>query len=1048
MTPERWEQIAAVYHAALEHAPGLRTNYLSTACGQDDELRREVESLLAHGEQAEDFLSTPVGGSGQRRAGPSLEPGSRLGDYRILAALGIGGMGEVYRAEDPHLGRDIAIKILPPQWFGDSVRRTRFEREARLLASLNHPHIGAIYGVVEQDGVRGLVLELVDGETLAAKLTSGPLPIEVAIEIAGQVADALDASHQKGIIHRDLKPGNIIVRGDWVAPADRSASGASGAQRRAARPPVLTVKVLDFGLARAGDPGDATLSEGAIISDDPTHDGAVMGTAPYMSPEQARGKPVDKRADIWAFGCVLYEMLAGRRPFIGETTVDTMALILEHDPDWTVLPEGLPPVVRRLVQRCLEKDLTLRLRDIGDARFDLDMARRDADENRLDPRPRGPVAGRAPYRKLAATVGVAILVATAMFLTRGPGPVLGWASRAAGLWGQRALPGPTGSPQPALTRLTFDPGLQTDPAISPDGQFVAYTADTSGNFDIWVRAVAGGNAIQITTDPAHDWQPHWSPDGHRLVFRSERRGGGLFIVPAFGGAEERVSTIGFRPRWSPDGARILFDRTDAGRFATTLNTVVPGAEPMVHDLSAALPIERGRAWGWTPDNRVALMSSEDAPSFTLRLSVLTLDTKEWEHAEVDPRVQRAFQDLRLVVQRAPLAWADGAAAVYFVGQSQGLNDVWRIGVEPQSRRVVSGPTRVTTSGDSTSAPTVSRDGQAMVFGVSRSETRIWSLGLTASGTAVGGPAEALTATTTIASNLHLSADGSKLVYIVEQPGGSQRREVRERRMVDGRERTLMRVDEANGEIRGPLRWSPDGRVLAYRYVPPGSGVEQSTGVSRVFALQSLRLRNVDTEKDSQLTSPQQVLDFPNDWSRDGKFVLTSGNRYSTDGHATLAMVPIARAPHAESGARVIVEAADPAARLYQPGLSPDGRWLCFVQSTESGSQVKVAPVDGGRWTHVAAGAAVDDKPRWSVNGRLLYFTSRRGGLNNVWGIRFDPASGNTIGDAFKVTTKFDGPGETLPQRQGEGDFGVADGRLVVPVLKTQGAVWLLRNFVQ
>ena len=259
--------------------------------------------------------------------------GSRIGVYEILAPIGAGGMGEVYRARDTKLGRDVALKILPPAFTADADRVARFEREARLLASLNHPHIGAIYGFEDAGDMPALVLELVEGDTLDDLVHRGPLTLSEALAVAQQVADALDAAHASGIIHRDLKPSNIKITPDGV------------------------VKVLDFGLAKvpAAEGSGPDLSRSPTMASDGTNVGLILGTAAYMSPEQARGKTVDKRTDIWAFGCVLYEMLTGRRAFHGETLSDTIVAILERQADWTRLPVGTPSAVRHLLQRCLER---------------------------------------------------------------------------------------------------------------------------------------------------------------------------------------------------------------------------------------------------------------------------------------------------------------------------------------------------------------------------------------------------------------------------------------------------------------------------------------------------------------------------------------------------------------------------------------------------------------------------------------------------------------------------------------------------------------------
>ena len=281
----------------------------------------------------------------------ALTPGTRLGVYHIVAPIGEGGMGQVYRATDAKLKRHVAIKVLPPSLATDADRLARFQREAEVLASLNHPNIAAIYGLEESGGMTALVMELVDGDDLSQRIARGAMPLDEALPVARQIADALEAAHEQGIIHRDLKPANIKVRGDGA------------------------VKVLDFGLAKAMDPAGASAANVAnspTLTAHATALGMIIGTAAYMAPEQAKGKAVDKRADIWAFGVVFYEMLAGRSAFAGETVTDIIAAVVTREPEWTALPAGTPASIRRLLARCLEKDPKRRLRDIGDVRFEID----------------------------------------------------------------------------------------------------------------------------------------------------------------------------------------------------------------------------------------------------------------------------------------------------------------------------------------------------------------------------------------------------------------------------------------------------------------------------------------------------------------------------------------------------------------------------------------------------------------------------------------------------------------------------------------------------
>src|SRR5262245_46159914 len=341
MTAERYQKLRALYHAVLERPANERTAFLIDACAGDEALRDELEALLAGASGT--FLDTPaidlLGVAGSPRIG------SRHGQYVILERLGSGGMGEVYRAHDDTLGRDVAVKVLTGLAVIDGGRRARFEREARALAALNHPHIGGIYGFEDWNGVPALVLEFIEGATLDQRIADRPIPIHEALSIASQIADALDAAHEKGIVHRDLKPTNIMITPEGIA------------------------KVLDFGLAKYEQPsGDGATRWSA----DATRDGVIVGTAAYMSPEQARGHRTDKRTDIWAFGCVLFEMLSSQRAFDGATASDAIVAILERPPNWGVLPALTPISIRRLLERCLEKDRKRRLRDIGDARSDLD----------------------------------------------------------------------------------------------------------------------------------------------------------------------------------------------------------------------------------------------------------------------------------------------------------------------------------------------------------------------------------------------------------------------------------------------------------------------------------------------------------------------------------------------------------------------------------------------------------------------------------------------------------------------------------------------------
>src|SRR5215813_13082639 len=366
MNPELWRRVEELFHAALDLSPDARPAFLEKACGDDAGLRRHVELLLSNDEHAGSLLEKPILAdvmpphenedsflptSAVNRASAGANPsriGTRVGTYEFVSLLGAGGMGEVYRAHDAKLERDVAIKVLPAVVANDPSRVSRFQREARTLAALNHPYIGAIYGLEETGSGYALVLELIEGPTLAQRLAKGrTIPVQEALSIARQIAEALEAAHEKGIIHRDLKPANIKVT------------------------PAGTVKVLDFGLAKALAGYSVTdLSQVGAGSED----GLIVGTPSYMSPEQARGQAVTKQTDIWAFGCVLYELMTGKQAFHKETLTDTIVAVLEQEPDWQALAPTSPTAVRALVRRCLQREKDRRFRDIGDARIEIEEA--------------------------------------------------------------------------------------------------------------------------------------------------------------------------------------------------------------------------------------------------------------------------------------------------------------------------------------------------------------------------------------------------------------------------------------------------------------------------------------------------------------------------------------------------------------------------------------------------------------------------------------------------------------------------------------------------
>ncbi len=492
--------------------------------------------------------------------------GRRLGVYDVQALLGAGGMGEVYRARDTRLGRDVALKILPREFTADRDRLARFEREARLLAAVSHPHIATLYGIAEAGDVNALVLELVEGPTLAERLAHGPLPIQESVAIARQVAEALEAAHERGIVHRDLKPGNIKVTSDGI------------------------VKVLDFGLAKgAAVEAGAGLSQVATATFDQTRDGIVLGTPAYMSPEQARGKPVDKRTDIWAFGCVLFEMLSGRTTFAGDTISDTIAAILEREPVWDTLPRATPVALHRLLRRCLEKDPRQRLRDIGDARIELEEAQARPGQDAVPSEPAHITRRTAIGTLLGATVGAAAtggvmisryhgglptrLTRFSIAVPEGEAFFAWWANRLAiAPDGSRIsmLAGVPGASHVYLHRLSdLGSNLLKDVIsgysfFSRDGLWLGYF--TPNPPSMRKLPLAGGAPVTIFPRPAATGNSGatWADDD-TIYFVSDLPGG-LMSVPASGGQPKEILKIDMTrdertlkfPTVLPGGSALLY----------------------------------------------------------------------------------------------------------------------------------------------------------------------------------------------------------------------------------------------------------------------------------------------------------------------------------------------------------------------------------------------------------------------------------------------------------------------------------------------------------
>ncbi|MGH9879939.1 MAG: protein kinase domain-containing protein, partial [Pyrinomonadaceae bacterium] len=541
MTPERFQQISQLYHAALEREPEQRPDFLDQSCGSDQDLRVEVESLLAGGKSAEALLLSKAMKEAARRLADDTTVslvGRRLGRYQVLSLLGAGGMGEVYHARDVKLGRELALKVLPTS-FPSGRDRLRLEREARTASALNHPNILTIYEIEQIEEHRFIAAEFIDGETLRQRITRGRMKLREVLDVAIQIASALSAAHAAGIVHRDIKPENIMLRRDAL------------------------VKVLDFGLAKLTEPQSTTISrDESTLEWLNTEAGVVLGTSAYMSPEQARGLAVDERSDIWSLGVVLYEMLAGRLPFAGATRSDVIASILEREP---------PPLrdderehaaaLKWILHKALRKEKEERYQTARELLGDLKNLRQELDTSTRHGRPIEP--DRSTWAKLSKRGGLFALllvvitvvgVALALYKSVGRNQ-----SRAA-LSAAKIVP------------FTTFPGRELQPAFSPHGNQIAFAwnGEKGDNFDIYIKLVnTGAPPLRLTSDPADDLYPAWSPDGHQIAFvRQSGTEISIFLVPALGGPERKLYSgtsaffslyeYGNALSWSPDGKYLAF----------------------------------------------------------------------------------------------------------------------------------------------------------------------------------------------------------------------------------------------------------------------------------------------------------------------------------------------------------------------------------------------------------------------------------------------------------------------------------------------------------
>jgi serine/threonine protein kinase len=886
MTPEQWRHVERLYHAAQVEPPETRAAFLADACAGDRELKAEVESLLAHS-SSQGVLDQPLPELAARLATLTTDPsawlGRRLGIYTVVSSIGSGGMGHVYRAHDTRLGRDVAIKILPPALTLYPERLARFEREARLLASLNHANIATVHGLEENGDAKALVMELVEGETLEARLArrtarGSGLDAQEALAIARQIVEALDAAHEKGIIHRDLKPTNIMIAPDGV------------------------VKVLDFGLAKASGVTQIARTErheeSALPDPGDTQVGVILGTPAYMSPEQARGESVDRRTDIWAFGCLLYEMLTGRTLFESRTTSEMVDSGMPGEPNLDALPRSCPEPMRRLLRRCLEPASRDRLRDIADARADIIEALADLrDPGKGIQQPQGSLGD---WRHILAYVGVAaVAAAVAWYAARprtvGPAPVMralvatsaaapftpsGWLDVAMSADGTRFA---YRSASGVIVRSREDLGaslLRVDTGhlfLSPDGQWLGYNGDNSIN----KISIAGGPPIKLaTTGPGV--AATWGPDG--IVFADVT---GLFRLSTDGGVPVKLPMMALNP-----GEQISFpELLPGGR--SVLVTVLPtrtsfvfrggmadsaAARIDVVDLSTGARktlIRGGGVARYSPSGHLVYSARQ-----TLHAVAFDVDRLEVRGEPAQVAERSASSDYAMS--------SDGSLIYVAGGASQDMHLVW---VDRNGREEPSGapPGRYV-------YPLLSPDGTRValtVWSTSRADRDIWIWDLQRQNM------EQFTVDESDNSTIAWSADGRRLAFGSARVGGVLNVFWQPSDGSGAPERLL------NSEhVQMPMRFTRDGRLLVSADVP---------GESRNILALSL-----DGSQRTESIVHGPAFDLSSDLSPDGRWLAYDSNE---SGQYEVYVRPY---PNADDGRWVISTAGG-----RQPVWSRDGRELFY-----------------------------------------------------------------------------------------------------------------------
>jgi Tol biopolymer transport system component/serine/threonine protein kinase len=725
----------------------------------------------------------------------------KLAHYEIVEEIGSGGMGVVYKARDTHLDRFVAVKVLPQDKVADADRRLRFIQEAKAATSLNHPNIVVIHDVSEVSGVHFIAMEYVAGKTLQELIPRKGLRLNAALKYAMQIADALAAAHRAGILHRDIKPGNIMVTDDG------------------------RVKILDFGLAKLTEAAPSEDEATATLRPQ-TGEEVIVGTAAYMSPEQAQGRKLDGRSDIFSFGCVLYEMVTGQRAFKGDSTVATLSAILNEQPKPPgAIAEGVPADLEKIIARCMRKDPDRRFHSMADV---LNELREVAEESESGAALRAVHRPRRRWAWAAAGLGA---------LAVGAGAWVLWQTQASGPAGEA----------PTATPLTTYSGMEFAPAFSPDGNQVAFAwnGEKQDNYEIYVKLIGPGLPLRLTNNPNPDFAPAWSPDGRWIAFRRNLGGGkaALLLVPALGGPERKIADIAIvpesayqKPSWHPDGSWIALCDRGAPDQPVAIHVLSPSSGER-RRITIPATSDEDRSPAFSPDGRTVAFAR------MLSLSETDLFTIAFSGGAARGEPKRLTFDRRF--KMGPTWTRDGGEIVYGAGQT-GNSALWRVRADGSA-----GPQRMRSIGTDGALPAISRDGRRLAY------TRRWRDLDVLRARLPGGVPEPLISSTRSEENARFSPDGSKIAFRSDRSGDA------EVWVCDSDGSNAMQLTSIAGANLGGINWSPDGKRIVFASNVQGHG--------DIYAIAP------DGGTPARLTSEASNENMPS-WSRDGRWIYFASDR--------------------------------------------------------------------------------------------------------------------------------------------------------------------------